>query len=70
MAAAADITAAIINITSIGGDVGARPKTNTKTANPRPPITPSPMPPMRAPTKMAIIIIENCKNSIFTRFVC
>jgi hypothetical protein len=39
---AAEMTAAIINITSMGGDVGCNPKPNVRIARPIPPITPSP----------------------------
>ena len=52
MAAAADTTAIIISITSIGGLVGCRPNPNTSTDSPKPPNTPKPMPPTCAPTRM------------------
>ena len=60
--AAADITAAIISITSTGGDVGCSPKTNVSRATPNPPITPSPIPPRRAPTMMQSRTINSCNN--------
>ena len=57
---AAEITAAIINMTSIGGAVGCKPKPNVSIANPTPPITPSPIPPRRAPIIMAVRTNANC----------
>lgn len=44
----AAITATIISITSIGGEVGPKPNPKTRIANPRPPITPRPIPCKRA----------------------
>ena len=55
------MTAAIINITSIGGAVGCKPKTNVSIPNPTPPMTPSPMPPKRAPIIMAVRTNANFK---------
>ena len=52
MAAAADTTAIIISITSIGGLVGSKPKPNDNIAKPIPPNTPKPMPPTWAPAKI------------------
>ena len=59
--AAADITATIMSITSIGGAVGCRPNTNVSIPNPIPPMTPSPMPPRRAPMMIAVKTKANCK---------
>ena len=54
------MTAAIINITSIGGAVGCKPKTNVSIPNPTPPMTPSPMPPRRAPIMIAVRTNASC----------
>ena len=59
---AAEITAAIINITSMGGAVGCNPKTNVNIARPTPPITPRPIPPKRAPMIMATKTNKSCNN--------
>ena len=52
MAAAAQTTAMIISITSMGGLVGWSWKPKVSTARPSPPKTPRPMPPACAPTRM------------------
>ena len=62
---AADMTAAIINITSIGGAVGCNPNPKVSIANPTPPITPNPMPPKRAPIIIAVSTNANCSIICF-----
>ena len=62
MQEAAEITAAIINITSIGGAVGCKPNTKVSMPKPTPPITPRPMPPKRAPMIIAVSTNNNCKT--------
>ena len=50
---AAMITARMISITSIGGEVGATPNTTTSTSSPTAPHSPSPRPLVRAPIQIA-----------------
>src|SRR4030095_12205755 len=52
MTDAAIMTARMISITSIGGLVGARPKTYVSTKTPKLPHNPRPTPPYRLPIKM------------------
>src|SRR4249920_2302409 len=52
MTDAAIMTARMISITSIGGLVGARPKTYVSTKTPTLPHNPRPTPPYRLPRKM------------------
>ena len=68
--AAAEITATIISITSIGGAVGCSPNTNVRIPNPIPPMTPSPIPPRRAPMMIAVKTKASCKiiSSIYLKF--
>jgi len=61
MQEAAEMTAAIINITSIGGAVGCNPKAKVSIPKPTPPITPSPIPPRRAPIMIAVSTKANCR---------
>ena len=60
------MTATIINMTSTGGEVGSSPKMNTRMESPMPPITPRPIPPIRAPTRMATRTKRNCNNIFST----
>src|SRR5262245_59745437 len=50
--AVAATTVTVIANTSLGGDVGGRPKTKTRTTSPIAATVPSPAPPTRAPIKM------------------
>src|SRR5262249_35213987 len=59
---AAMMTARMISITSIGGEVGFTPKTATRTRRPTAPQRPRPTPLDRAPIQMAASITTNCKK--------
>ena len=59
---AAMMTARMMSITSIGGDVGLTPKTATSTSSPTAPHRPSPTPEKRAPIQMAASTTTNCRT--------
>ena len=63
IAAAAETTAMIISMTSIGGLVGCKPKPKVRMARPKPPKTPRPMPPTRAPNKIHSSTMANCMRN-------
>ena len=62
MTEAAMITARMISMTSIGGDVGVMPKAPISTIRPTAPQRPRPMPEDRAPIQMAASTTKNCKT--------
>ena len=62
MTDAAMITARMISITSMGGEVGVMPNAPMSTVNPTAPQRPKPMPEDRAPIQMAASTTMNCKN--------
>src|SRR5664279_5642510 len=59
---AAMITARMISITSIGGDVGLIPNATTSTSSPTAPHSPRPTPLYRAPIQMAASTTMNCRK--------
>src|SRR5215813_2444418 len=59
---AAIMTARMISITSIGGLVGARPKTYVSTKTPKLPHNPRPTPPYRLPIKMQASTTANSRQ--------
>ncbi len=59
---AAVITIKMMNIDVVGGSPGGSPKPNTKTASPTKPHSPSPIPPMRTPSRIAMITTAPCSR--------
>src|SRR5262245_4127643 len=59
---AAMMTARMMRITSIGGDVGMVPKTATRISSPTAPQRPRPTPLARAPIQMAASTTTNCST--------
>src|SRR5262245_1045086 len=59
---AAMMTARMISITSMGGEVGSTPKTTTSTRSPTAPQRPRPTPLDRAPIQMAASTTTNCST--------
>ncbi|OQC05077.1 MAG: hypothetical protein BWX79_02363 [Alphaproteobacteria bacterium ADurb.Bin100] len=59
---AAMMTARMMSMTSIGGDVGLMPKPATSTIRPTAPHRPKPMPEERAPIQMAARTTRNCRT--------
>jgi hypothetical protein len=59
---AAMMTARMISITSIGGEVGFTSKATTRTSSPTAPHRPRPTPLDRAPIQMAASMTTNCRK--------
>ena len=59
---AAVITIKMMNIDVVGGSPGGSPKPNTKMASPTRPHRPSPIPPMRTPSRIAMITTAPCRR--------
>ena len=59
---AAMMTARMMSITSIGGDVGATPKPTASASRPTAPQRPRPIPEDRAPIQIAASTTANCRT--------